>query len=104
VVTGEGSLEISGWDQATVDVTGTIGEKVERVDVTSSANHTTVRVVLPSGSSWNGDSSAHLKIRVPQKSALESTWSVPICASPGSRESNLRTVSGDIAVMPAPCR
>ena len=71
VVNVEGSIEISGWDQPTVEVNGTIGEKVERVDVTSSANHTTVRVVLPSGNSWNGDSSAHLKIRVPQKSALE---------------------------------
>jgi hypothetical protein len=66
VVNVEGSIEISGWDQPSVEVSGNIGDKVERVDVTSSANHTTVRVVLPSGNSWDGDSSAHLKIRVPQ--------------------------------------
>ena len=65
VINVEGTIEISGWDQPTVDVTGTIGSKVERVDVTSNANHTTVRVVLPSGNNWgsDGDSSAHLKIR-----------------------------------------
>ena len=35
------------WDRAEVEVTGTIGERVERVDVNTSAGHTTVRVVLP---------------------------------------------------------
>ena len=98
VVNVEGTIEISGWDQPTVDVSGTIGEKVERVDVTSSANHTTVRVVLPSGNSWDGDSSAHLKIRVPQKSALEvSLVSSDLRVSGVTGNQHLQTVSGDIA-------
>ena len=98
VVNVEGSIEISGWDQATVDVSGTIGEKVERVDVTSSANHTTVRVVLPSGSSWGGDRSANLKIRVPRKSALEvSLVSADLRVSGVTGNQHLQTVSGDIA-------
>jgi DUF4097 and DUF4098 domain-containing protein YvlB len=98
VVNVEGTIEISGWDQPTVDVSGTIGEKVERVDVTSSANHTTVRVVLPSGNSWNGDSSANLKIRVPQKSALEvSLVSADLRVSGVTGNQHLQTVSGDIA-------
>ena len=97
VVNVEGAIEISGWDQPSVDVSGTIGDKVERVDVTSSANHTTVRVVLPSGSSWNGDSSAKLKIRVPQKSALEvSLVSADLRVSGVSGNQHLQTVSGDI--------
>ena len=98
VVNVEGSIEISGWDQPMVDVTGTIGEKVDRVDVTSSANHTTVRVVLPSGNTWNGDSSAQLKIRVPQKSALEvSLVSSNLRVSGVTGNQHLQTVSGDIS-------
>ena len=98
VVNVAGSIEISGWDQAMVDVSGSIGDKVERVDVTSSANHTTVRVVLPSGSSWNGDSSAHLKIRVPQKSELQvSLVSADLRVLGVSGNQHLQTVSGDIS-------
>ena len=100
VINVEGTIEISGWDQPTVDVTGTIGSKVERVDVTSNANHTTVRVVLPSGNNWgsDGDSSAHLKIRVPQKSELEvSLVSSDLRVSGVTGNQHLQTVSGDIA-------
>ncbi len=98
VVNVEGSIEISGWDQPTVDVSGHVGERVERVDVTSSANHTTIRVVLPNGSNWGGDSEAHLKIRVPQKSALEvSLVSSDLRISGVSGSQHLQTVSGDIA-------
>lgn len=98
VVNVAGSIEISGWDQAMVDVSGSIGDKVERVDVTSSANHTTVRVVLPSGNSWDADSSAHLKIRVPQKSELEvSLVSADLRVSGVTGNQHLQTVSGDIA-------
>ena len=97
VVNVAGAIEISGWDQAVVDVSGTIGDKVEGVDVTSSANHTTVRVLLPSGHSWNGDSTAHLKIRVPQKSELQvSLVSSDLKVSGVTGNQHLRTVSGDI--------
>ncbi len=97
IVNVEGTIEVSGWDQAVVDVSGTIGDRVERVDVTSSANRTTVRVVLPSGSSWSGDSSAHLKIRVPQKSALDvSLVSADLRINGVSGNQHLQTVSGDI--------
>ena len=99
VVSVEGTIEISGWDQPTVDVTGTIGDKVERVDVTSSANRTTVRVVLPSGSSnWkNDDTAAHLKIRVPQKSQLEvSLVNSDLRVTSVAGNQHLQTVSGDI--------
>lgn len=98
IVNVAGSIEISGWDQAMVDVSGTIGDKVERVDVTSSANRTTVRVVVPSGGgSWSGGNEAHLKIRVPQKSALDvSLVSADLRISGVSGNQQLQTVSGDI--------
>jgi hypothetical protein len=98
VVNVAGSIEISGWDQPTVDVSGSVGEKVERVDVTSSANRTSIRVVLPSANNWGGDSEAHLKIRVPQKSALEvSLVSSDLRIGGVSGSQHLQTVSGDIA-------
>jgi hypothetical protein len=98
VVNVEGSIDVSGWDQPMVDVSGTIGDKVERVDVTGSANHTTVRVVLPSGNTWDGDNSANLKIRVPQKSALEvSLVSATLRVAGITGNQHLQTVSGDIA-------
>src|SRR3954471_14503095 len=97
VVNVEGAIEITGWDQPMVEVSGTIGEKVDRVDVTGSANHTTVRVVLPPSSRYGGDSSANLKIRVPQKSALEvSLVSADLRVAGVSGDQHLQTVSGDI--------
>ncbi len=98
VVNVEGSIEIRGWDQPTVDVSGSVGEKVERVDVTSSANRTSIRVVLPTGNGWGRDSEAHLKIRVPQKSALEvSLVSSDLRIAGVTGTQHLQTVSGDIA-------
>jgi DUF4097 and DUF4098 domain-containing protein YvlB len=53
--------------------------------------------VLPSGNSWNGDTSAHLKIRVPQKSELQvSLVSADLKVSAVSGNMHLQTVSGDI--------
>jgi len=100
VVNVEGSIEVSGWDQPTVEVTGTIGDKVERVDVSSAPNRITVRVVLPAGNntSMHDDYEAHLKIRVPQKSALEvSLVSADLRVSGVSGNQRLQTVSGDIS-------
>lgn len=98
IVNVAGSIEVSGWDQPLVDVSGTIGDKVERVDVTGGGNHTTVRVVLPSGSSWMGDSSAHLKIRVPHGSSLDvSLVSADLVVSAVDGNQKLQTVSGNIS-------
>ncbi len=98
IVNVSGSIEVSGWDQPLVDVSGTIGDKVERVDVTGSANHTTVRVVLPSGSSWSGDSSAHLKIKVPHASSLDvSLVSADLVLSAIDGSQKVQTVSGNVS-------
>jgi hypothetical protein len=103
IVNVAGSIEVTGWDQPLVDVSGTIGDKVERVDVTGSTgtgsgNHTTVRVVLPSGSSWMGDSSAQLKIKIPHGSSLEvSLVSADLSVSSIDGSQKLQTVSGNIS-------
>ena len=97
IVNVAGSIEISGWDQSVVEVSGTIGARIERVDVTSGDNRTTIRVVLPSGNHWDSDDDAHLKIRVPQKSALDvSLVSADLHVSGVSGRAHLQTVSGAI--------
>jgi len=53
--------------------------------------------VLPNGSSWSGNSEAHLKIRVPQKSSLDvSLVSADLRVSGVSGNQHLKTVSGEI--------
>ncbi len=97
IVNVAGGIEVTGWNQPTVDVSGTIGDRVERVDVTTSANRTTVRVVLPNGNSWHGDGEANLKIKVPQNSALEvSLVSADLHVSGVDGSQHLKTVSGDV--------
>src|ERR1700761_1098520 len=65
-----GDIKILGWDQAQVDVTGTIGKDVERVEVSGDGSRTIVRVVLPEHQSGRTDSEAHLVIHVPLNSAI----------------------------------
>jgi DUF4097 and DUF4098 domain-containing protein YvlB len=99
VVNVSGQIDISGWDQPTVDVTGSIGEKVERVDLTSSGNRTSVHVVLPSENTdaRNDEYDARLRIRVPRNSQLEvSLVSADLRVAGVSGAQHLQTVSGDI--------
>jgi hypothetical protein len=93
-----GSVDVQGWDKSEVAVGGTIGKDVERVDVTSEGNHTSVRVILPRGPNWGmRDGSAHLIIHVPTNSSITASLvssDFKISAVHGALE--LRTVSGSI--------
>ena len=93
-----GSVDVQGWDKSEVAVSGTIGKDVERVDVTSEGNHTSVRVILPRGHNWGmRDGSAHLVIHVPTNSSITASLvssDFKISAVHGALE--LRTVSGSI--------
>jgi len=98
IVNVAGDVEVTGWNQPTVDVTGKLGAKVERVDVTSSANRTTIRVVIPNGGSFShGETEAYLKIHVPQNSSLDvSLVSADLRTNGVGGNQHLQTVSGDI--------
>jgi Putative adhesin len=93
-----GSIELQGWDKSEVAVSGTVGKDVERVDVTSDGNRTSVRVVLPQGHHWGSqDGSARLSIRVPAASSISASLvssDLKVSAIRGGLE--LRTVSGNI--------
>jgi DUF4097 and DUF4098 domain-containing protein YvlB len=90
---------VQGWDKSEVAVNGTIGKDVERVDVTSDGNRTSVHVVLPNGRHWgSNDGEAHLVIRVPTNSSVSASLvssDLKISAVRGALE--LRSVSGNIS-------
>lgn len=98
VVNVSGHVEVQGWERAEVQVSGTLGERVERLDVTTEGNRTTVRVVLPSGNSdGRGSGDAQLVVRVPAGSALTTSLvsaGLVVRGVHGSQE--LQTVSGDV--------
>ncbi len=93
-----GSVDVQGWDKPEVAVSGTIGKDVERLEVTSKGEHTSIRVILPRGSNGGTrDGSAHLIIHVPANSSIEASVvssDFKISAVRGAME--LRAVSGNI--------
>src|SRR5262245_41709501 len=66
-----GTIDVRGWDRNEVQVTGTVGRGVERVDVDTGKGRTVVKVVLPRGSSHDG--SADIEVSVPKGSRVEVT-------------------------------
>jgi len=45
IVNVSGTVEVDAWDRSEVEVGGTAGDNVERVDVTSTSNRTMIHVV-----------------------------------------------------------
>jgi hypothetical protein len=94
-----GLIDVQGWDKSEVAVTGTIGKDVERVDVTSDGNRTSVHVVLPNGRHWgSNDGEAHLVVRIPTNSSVSASLvssDLKISAVRGALD--LRSVSGSIS-------
>ncbi|HEY1726104.1 MAG TPA: DUF4097 family beta strand repeat-containing protein [Steroidobacteraceae bacterium] len=97
IINVAGSLNVSGWDRSEVAVSGQIGERIDRVELSGSGANTTVRVVGPSASHWSGDGSARLTIHVPEHSALNaSVVSADLSVEGVSGAQHLRSVSGSI--------
>jgi len=71
VVTGK--VEVDAWDRSEIEVSGTAGDNVERVDVTGAGNHSSIRVLARSSHGRESDDEAHLVIHVPAKSAVTAT-------------------------------
>jgi Putative adhesin len=73
IVNVAGRVEVDGWDRSEIEVSGTAGDGVERVDVTSSGSHTSIHVMSRSSHTWGSDGEAHLVVHVPVKSAITAT-------------------------------
>jgi DUF4097 and DUF4098 domain-containing protein YvlB len=91
-----GKLRIEGWDRAEVEVTGTLGRGVERLEFTTDGNRTEIRVELPKGNDRGG--SADLEIRIPAASSLSTnTVSADQTIENVRGLQRLQAVSGDVA-------
>jgi DUF4097 and DUF4098 domain-containing protein YvlB len=97
IVNVAGSLAVSGWDRPEIEVTGTAGDEVDRVEVTTSGSRSVVRVIARSGSTRGSANEARLTVHLPTKSAVTVTL-VSADLSLGSLQGSvkLQTVSGDV--------
>lgn len=97
VINTSGRVAVSGWDRPEVEVTGTLGERVERLEFTAGGGRTVIRAVLRKGMSPSGSGDAVLDIRVPAGSKLDvSTVSADLVVRGVRGEQRLGTVSGDV--------
>jgi hypothetical protein len=101
-----GSVKIHGWDKNEVRVTGTLGDQVERLEITNDDSGISIRVVLPHNEhSDDCGECADLDIEVPAASRLEvSTVSADIQAKGLTGSEQLGTVSGTLVLDSAAAR
>ncbi len=97
IIDPAGSVEIAGWDQPVLEVTGTLGDGVERVEVTVNGARSVVKVVLQKDSGWNASGEARLVVHVPRRSSVSAALvSADLKVSHLEGMATLQTVSGDV--------
>jgi polyisoprenoid-binding protein YceI len=90
-----GTIDVTGWDRPAVGVKAELGAEVDHVEVTSSGDHTVVRVIQRH-SGW-GHEETHLRVQVPKDSSLEvSGVSANVRSAGVLGTQRLKTVSGDV--------
>ncbi len=93
-----GTVEVDAWDRNEVEVGGSAGDGVERVDVTGSGSRTSIHVVSRSAHLWGSDGEAHLIIHVPAKSDVSATLvSSDFKVTGVQGDLKLQTVSGRVS-------
>jgi len=97
IVDAAGSIALSGWDRPEIEVTGTAGDEVDRVEVTASGGRAAVRVISRSGAVRGSGDEARLTIHVPTKSAVTvSVVSADLTLGNLGGSVKLQTVSGGV--------
>jgi DUF4097 and DUF4098 domain-containing protein YvlB len=92
-----GSVEIQGWDQPSVHVSGSLADNVERVDVRRDRDRVSIEVVMRDESRPRSYEGTRLTIEAPRASTVEvSTVSASIAARAIQGEQRLQSVSGSI--------
>lgn len=95
IINISGSIEVYGWSDSRVEVTGELGEKVEELVLERNGDKVLVKVKVPRNNSNN--ISSDLTIRVPAGSSIDvSTVSADIISEGVNGEQRLHTVSGDV--------
>lgn len=90
-----GEINVIGWDKEQIEVTGYLGDGVERLDFVQDRSHTLIKVIYPKNSrNVNG---SVLNIRVPEDSDLSVNGvSADIEVSGVKGLQRLATVSGEV--------
>lgn len=95
-----GSVRVTGWARNEVQVQGTLGKDVERLDFTSEGGRVEIKVVLPEterGRNRRIEASSELEIRVPAGSRVSvRTISADISVQQITGDLTLNSVSGSI--------
>ena len=96
-----GTVDVTAWDRAAVAVKAELGPEVDHVELTSSGNHTVVRVQPKHhgmGGFEGGHEETHLRVQVPKESEVDaSTVSANLTSSGVQGIQRLKSVSGDVA-------
>jgi hypothetical protein len=96
-----GSVRVVGWNRDEVQVTGTLGEGVERLDLADEGGRVVVRVVLPRRSHEDGDSD--IEVHVPAGKDVDvHCVSADASVTGVSGRTSVQTVSGEVEVDGAP--
>lgn len=95
IINISGSVEVYGWSESRVEVTGELGDKVEELVLERNGDKVLVKVKVPRNNSSN--ISSDLTIQVPAGSSIDvSTVSADITSEDVTGEQRLHTVSGDV--------
>ncbi len=94
-----GSVTVEGWSRNAVEVTGTLGDEVEKFVFERKGDSVVVKVKPKKNQRSGGRStSSYITVRVPQRSSLEvSTISAEIDVEGVEGEQELQSVSGQVA-------
>ena len=94
IINISGKVEVTGWDQDEIYVTGTLGRGVERLDFVVDGHETRIEVIYPQSGRSDG---SELEIRIPESSSLDvRTVSAAIEAEDIGGRQWLNSVSGDV--------
>lgn len=116
----KGRIQVRAWDRPEVQIRGSLGEGVEKLEVEGDSDNLQVKVRYPKGGGWGGKSSGptDLQLMVPIRASLDLhavsadvdvsgvapdevsiesvSGSVVVAAAP--RELSVNSVSGDVTV------
>ena len=96
-----GSVDVVGWDRDQVEITGTLGENVEKLEITGDANELKISVEPEHGA--HGKVEAELSIKVPTRASVEiDTVSADLSVQRLAGSADLQAVSGKITVADRP--
>lgn len=102
----KGRIEVRGWERNEVQVTGTLGKGVEKLDIDGSGPQVSIEVRYPRNNGWGGEKTGptDLVVMVPLRADLdiESVAADVHVSGTGSGELSISTVSGSVVAAAAP--